>query len=257
MTIVLVHGNPEVAEIWGAMIAELERDDRLDDRRGDQVDDVVTLSPPGFGGFVPDGFGSTSDEYAAWLVDELERFDDPVHLIGHDWGGGHVVRATILRPDLVATLTTDIAGCFAPGYEWHDMAQTWRAEGVGEDAVTAMAAVPLADRTGMFEGLGMNRAAAEACAAAAAAMGPHILALYRSAPESAFEEWSDQLVALERRPPIHVVIATEDHYTGGVAKATHTAERWGATIHRLDGLGHWWMMQDPKRAADLVRSIVA
>jgi pimeloyl-ACP methyl ester carboxylesterase len=107
----------------------------------------------------------------------------------------------------------------------------------------------------MYEGLGMNHAAAEACAAAADGMGPSILSLYRSAPESAFEGWSEQLAALERRPPLHVVIATEDHYTGGVEKATHTAERWGATIHRLDGLGHWWMLEDPRRAADVIRSI--
>jgi pimeloyl-ACP methyl ester carboxylesterase len=248
VTIVLVHGNPEVAEIWGAMLAELDRE---------PLDEIVPLSPPGFGGPVPDGFTSTSDAYAAWLVGELERFDDPVHLIGHDWGGGHVVRATILRPDLVATLTTDIAGCFAPGYEWHDMAQAWRTDGVGEDTVAMMAGLPLGDRIGMYVGLGMNQAAAEACADAAVEMGPHILSLYRSTPESAFGEWSDQLVAIEQRPSIHVVIATEDHYTGGVEKATQTAERWGATIHRLDGLGHWWMMEDPKRAADVVRSIVS
>jgi pimeloyl-ACP methyl ester carboxylesterase len=248
VTVVLVHGNPEVAEIWGAMLAELDRDDGM-------AHDIVALSPPGFGGAVPDGFGSTSDEYAEWLVGELQHFDDPVHLIGHDWGGGHVVRATILRPDLVSTVTTDIAGCFAPGYEWHDMARVWRTEGAGEDTVAAMATVALPERADMFEGLGMNRRAAEACAAAATEMGPHILSLYRSAPESAFEAWSDQMAALERGPAIHVVIATEDHYTGGVEKATHTAERWGATIHRLDGLGHWWMMEDPKRAAAVVRSI--
>ena len=43
--VVLVHGNPETAAIWDPLIAELGRDD------------VVALSPPGFGAPVPDGFG--------------------------------------------------------------------------------------------------------------------------------------------------------------------------------------------------------
>jgi pimeloyl-ACP methyl ester carboxylesterase len=245
MTIALVHGIPEVAEIWSAMIAELGRDD------------VVTLAPPGFGAPVPDGFASTSAEYAEWLVGELEQLEGPVHLIGHDWGGGHVVRATVLRPDLVATLTTDIAGCFAPGYVWHDLAQAWRTEGAGEDNVAMMAALTLGERATLYEDLGMSRAAAEACAAAAPQMGPHILALYRSAPESMFVAVSDALLELPNRPPIHVIVATEDTFTGGVEKARWTADRWGATVHLLDGLGHWWMMGDPERAAELVRSIVA
>ena len=40
---------------------------------------------------VPDGFGATYLDYRDWLVGELERFDAPVDLVGHDWGGGHVV----------------------------------------------------------------------------------------------------------------------------------------------------------------------
>ena len=60
MTVVLVHGNPETAAIWDPLIAALGRDD------------VVTLSPPGFGAPVPDGFGAHSDDYVAWLVGELE-----------------------------------------------------------------------------------------------------------------------------------------------------------------------------------------
>lgn len=35
-----MHGNPEVAELWGPLIAA------LGDR---EVDDCVTVSPPGFG----------------------------------------------------------------------------------------------------------------------------------------------------------------------------------------------------------------
>lgn len=244
MTIVLVHGNPEVAEVWSAMTDELGRDD------------VVALSPPGFGSRMPEGFGSTAPEYAQWLVGEIGRLPGPIHLIGHDWGGGHVITATLLRPDLVTTVTTDIAGVFAPGYEWHDMAQAWRTPGVGEEAIAAMASTPVEERVALYEDLGMNRRAAEACAAHAGEMGPSILALYRSADPTTLQRYGSELAGLDPRPDIHVVIATADTFTGGAEKATFSAQAWGATIHRLEGLGHWWMMQDPARAAAMVRDIV-
>ena len=89
--IVFVHGNPETAAIWDPLIAALGRDD------------VVALSPPGFGAPTPDGWGATSDEYLAWLIGEVEQLDGPIDLVGHDWGGGHVQRlaATAARPDPV------------------------------------------------------------------------------------------------------------------------------------------------------------
>src|ERR1700710_2022152 len=100
MTIVLVHGNPETAAIWDPLRAALGRDD------------VVALSPPGFGAPVPDGFDATSDEYVTWLIDELEALRDagrdPIDLVGHDWGGGHVQRLAAARPDLIRSWATDI-----------------------------------------------------------------------------------------------------------------------------------------------------
>jgi pimeloyl-ACP methyl ester carboxylesterase len=244
MTIVLVHGNPEVSAIWDDLIAELDRDD------------IVCVSPPGFGAPVPDGFGSTAPEYAEWLVGELEQIEGPIHLVGHDWGGGHVIGALVLRPELMASVTTDIAGCFAPGYVWHDLAQLWRTPEVGEETVAGMAAVPLTDRVAMFQGLGMSAGAASACAEAAGEMGPSILSLYRSADESMFEDVSRNVVALPDKPTLHVIVATDDPYTGGPDMAGATADAWGAHVHVLDGLGHWWMMQDPARGAEVIASIV-
>ena len=81
---VLVHGNPETDAVWDPLLAELGRDD------------VVCLSPP--------GFGATVGEYRDWLVGELEAFDGPVDLVGHDWGGGHVVNVAMARPDLLRVL---------------------------------------------------------------------------------------------------------------------------------------------------------
>jgi pimeloyl-ACP methyl ester carboxylesterase len=240
--IVLVHGNPETTAIWDPLRAELGRDD------------VVALSPPGFGAPVPDGWSATSDDYLAWLVAELERLDGTIDLVGHDWGGGHVQRLAAARPDLIRSWVTDIAGAADPEYVWHDLAQVWQTPGDGEAAVEAMAALPLADRTAAFVDVGMTEQAARSCAEAATPeMGRCILALYRSAAQPKMTEWGDELAAAERRPGL-VIIATEDHYTGGETLARRSAARFGADVAVLDGLGHWWMLQDPARGAAALTS---
>ena len=55
-SVVLVHGNPETEAVWDPLLTELGRDD------------VVRLSPPGFGAPIPPGFGATVTEYRDWLV---------------------------------------------------------------------------------------------------------------------------------------------------------------------------------------------
>jgi len=247
MTVVLVHGNPETAAIWDPLIAALGRDD------------VVTLSPPGFGAPVPDGFAAHSDDYVAWLAGELEALQDraPIDLVGHDWGGGHVQRLAATRPDLIRSWVTDIAGCADPEYVWHDMAQVWQTPEAGEAAVAGMAATPHDALVEGFGALGMTDAAARSCAAAATpAMGRCILALYRSAAQPRMSEWGAELERAERRPGL-VVIATEDHYTGGEVLARRSAARFGADVAVLEGLGHWWMLQDPAAGAAALSSFFA
>ena len=64
--------------------------------------------------------------------------------------------------------------------------------------------------------------------------------------------WGDEFEAHPGRPRTLVVIAHDDHYTGGPDSARRVAQRWGASVAELDGLGHWWMMQDPARAAAML-----
>ena len=237
MTIVLVHGNPETAAIWDPLRTELGRDD------------VVALSPPGFGAPAAEGFGATSDDYVRWLESELEGMGSPVDLVGHDWGGGHVVRLACRRPDLMRSWCTDIAGCFDPEYVWHDFAQVWQTPGEGESQVTQTLATPVADRAALYESLGMTPDVARPVADGYdATMGRCILALYRSAAQPAMARWGEELPAAAQRPGL-VIIPTEDPFTGGEALARRSAERADAQVQVLDGLGHWWMVEDPARGA--------
>jgi pimeloyl-ACP methyl ester carboxylesterase len=237
MPVVLVHGNPETAAIWEDLIPLL------------QVDEVVTLSPPGFGAPVPEGFGATAAEYVAWLAGELQQIEGPIDLVGHDWGGGHVMGLVNVAPDLVRSWASDIAGALDPEYVWHDMAQAWQTPEVGEATVAAMVNAPLEARAGIFVANGARpELAARLAEAIDAEMGRCILPLYRSVAQPAMAEFGADLNGLASKPGL-VIIATADEFTGGEALARRTAERTGAQVAVLEGLGHWWMLQDPTAGA--------
>src|ERR1700738_3446844 len=129
----LVHGNPETAAVWDRLAPLLDRGP------------VVRLSPPGFGAPVPPGFTATVEEYRRWLVTELERFEQPVHLVGHDWGGAHVVNVAMTRPELVRSWVSDVIGLFDQDYRWHDRVQVWATPGAGEEAIAAMIDPPVTE----------------------------------------------------------------------------------------------------------------
>ena len=246
MAVIFVHGVPETAAIWDPLLAGLGRDD------------AVTLSPPGFGAPVPDGFGGTSDDYLAWLAAEVEKLGGAPHdLVGHDWGGGHVARLATTRPDLVRSWVMDIAGTLDPDYVWHDLAQVWQAEGQGEELVGAMFSGPPEPRAEALVQAGMTEPAARASAGQLDQQtGRCILALYRSARQPAMATWGKQLEAAERRPLL-VINATADPYAGGPERAHRTAQRLGAQEAVLDGLGHWWMLHDPAQGAKVIRDFLA
>jgi pimeloyl-ACP methyl ester carboxylesterase len=237
MTAVFVHGNPETSAIWGPLIGELGRDD------------IVTLSPPGFGAPLPADFHATYLAYRDWLEDELATIDGPIDLVGHDWGGGHVVNLVMHRPELVRSWVSDIVGVFDPEYVWHDMAQIWQTPGAGEEHVAAMMAGSVEERTQSLASMGLGPDIAPAVAAAQNSdMGAAILRLYRSAAQPALAEVGTALERAAARPGLSI-LATEDHYVGSDHIRRRAAARAGARTEVFDGLGHWWMIEDPVRGA--------
>ncbi|MBV9174712.1 MAG: alpha/beta hydrolase, partial [Chloroflexi bacterium] len=166
------------------------------------------------------------------------------------------LRLVLARPDLVRSWATDIAGCFDPEYVWHERAQVWQTPGAGEAAIAQQLAAPAELVAERYVGLGMSPDAAARCAAAFNEdMGRCILALYRSAAQPRIANWGADLDQARSRPGL-VLIPTEDHFTGGEALARRTATRAGARVEVLTGLGHWWMCQDPRRGATVLRSFV-
>jgi pimeloyl-ACP methyl ester carboxylesterase len=239
--VVLVNGNPETAAVWGPLIAALGRDD------------VVPLAPPGFGSPLPAGFGGTFDEYVAWLAEGLESLGEPVDLLGHDWGANFTFRVACERPDLLRSWAIDTAGVFAPGYSFPDICHVWQTPGAGEEAIAAWLALDVPTRTSVNESLGMTGDVARVLAEALdETMGRCILTLYRSVPEHVLADLGGRAEDASVRPGL-VVVPELDAHTDNESQHRWLADRAGAHLTVLPGMGHWWMLQDPDLAADTLQ----
>ncbi len=237
---VFVHGNPETVAIWGPVKEALSE-------RG--VEDVVTLSPPGFGVPSPPGWDGLPSSYVRWLLEEIEKLDGEIDIVGHDWGAGHVFGLLAEKPTAVRSWAADCAGLLHPDYQWHDMAQVWQTPERGEAAVHAMIELKAEDRTAAYSGLGLPPDIAKSMADGFTAdMGQCILNLYRAAMQPALAQLGSHLVALKPRPGL-VIDATDDPYVGSEL-GREMVERVGAELLTLDGQGHWWMVTSPDKAAE-------
>jgi hypothetical protein len=72
--------------------------------------------------------------------------------------------------------------------------------------------------------------------------------LYRSARQPAMAEAGRTLENAAARPGLSL-LATEDPYIGSNDARRRVADRAGARTGVLDGLGHWWMVEDPASGA--------
>lgn len=232
--LVLVHGNPENAAVWGPLLGALQRDD------------VITLSPPGFGVPTPASFAATVAGYREWLIARLEQFREPVDLVGHDWGGAHVVQVAMARPDLIRSWASDALGLYAPGYVWHPRAQVWQQPGAGEESAKQIFSGTLEERLGVVASLGMTGPAAERVAAGMDdGMGQAVLSLLRSAVQPVMADAGGGLAAARQRPGLALICLQDaGNASGTTQQHREAAQQAGAVIAELE-VGHWWPVTDP------------
>lgn len=239
MPVVLVHGVPETAALWDDL------------RAGLRWEDTVALALPGFGTPRPDGFDATKESYVRWLVGALEDIGEPVDLVGHDWGGAFVVRLVATRPDLVRSWVSDALYLFDPRYRWHRYAVTWQTPAEGERDVAATLAGDPDDRAEAYVHWGVPRGAARRLASwFDARMGAAILDLYRSGTDVS-REWSR---GLELCRPGLVLLPERDPFAVPDLARAVAKRQDGVELVPLEGLGHWWMLQDPTRTGAVLQS---
>jgi pimeloyl-ACP methyl ester carboxylesterase len=239
MPAVLVHGVPETSAIWHRLVAALARDD------------IVTPQMPGFGCPRPSGFDATKEAYVEWLIGEVEKAaaEGPVDLVGHDWGGGLVVRLVSLRPELVRTWAADCAGMGCPRFEWHAFAKIWQTPGEGEAFFERQFDTSPRDVAPVYAAMGVPEDDARRLVTwTDEVMADSILRLYRSATDIA-AEWSPAFVDIPA-PGMALVASDEPFVPEDTIR--EAAERSGARVGELGGVGHWWMLQDPWASATLL-----
>lgn len=230
MTAVFVHGVPDTHRVWHDVIRHLKRTD------------VVALALPGFGEPMPEGFAATKEAYVLWLLDQLDTFEEPVDLVGHDWGGLLVYRAISLRGDRIRSWAAGGAPLH-PDYVWHDAAQAWQTPDVGEQVMQMMTPDMLGPA---LEQAGLTAAqAGETARHVDPVMKDCILKLYRSA-KNVGAEWFPDLAKVDK--PGLVIFGEKDPYVDP-RFGRLLAEETKADFLLLEGCGHWWESERPAEVA--------
>jgi pimeloyl-ACP methyl ester carboxylesterase len=244
MTAVLVHGLMETERIWDDVLPRLDPDS-------------VALTLPGHGVQRPPRFAATKDAYAEWLVSEVGGLPGPLDLVGHGWGGLLVLRAVTGLGLRVRSWVVDNAGAFHPEAEPGELALLAPSP---EQALRRLVQAPAGSPDSMVGhlrllGVPITQASAMGSALNATMAGcavdfhrstfPNVRAGWKVQPE-----WD----APEQPPRLArglVVMPGADPY-GAQTLAREVAAELGADARALDGLGHFWMLEDPGRAADLL-----
>ncbi|MFC8075059.1 alpha/beta fold hydrolase [Streptomyces sp. NPDC057307] len=243
MTVVFVHGVPETPTIWNGVRERIDQP-------------TVALRLPGFGGpRASHPRDRDKEAYAAWLADELRAVDGPVDVVGHDWGGHLAMRVVSAYDVPVRSWVSDVAHGWHPDYQWHEAATYWQRSPEGEESLAGLRESPSGSgRTfgDLLQPRGLSpELAREIDDVHDEEMSAAILALYRSAWPNFHADWGKNV----DRPVVApgLILAPTGDPMAQPARDREVAARFGARLVELDGLTHYWMLQDPERAADVLR----
>ena len=165
-----------------------------------------------------------------------------------------MVRVVSTRPELVRSWVTDAAAIGDVDFEWHEVAKIWQTTGAGEEFFEQQLNVDPDERGAVFEMFGVPHDEAVSMGAwSDRTMADCILALYRSAISVA-KEWGPDFQDIPA--PECILIPSEDPFLSADG-ATRGAQRAGATVTELSGIGHWWMLQEPARGAAALQAFWA
>lgn len=241
MTVVLVHGLPETAQIWDPLRRVLGRDS-------------IALALPGFGVPRPAGFSATKDAYAQWLADQLAAIDGPVDVVGHDIGALLTLRVATASDVPLRSYAVDVADIFHPDHVWPERVQQLQTPGVGEALLRATREAESADpesaaarlaRAGVPDGLATVIGAAHD-----ETMSGCILDFYRSGAPNVAADWWKDVKGPTRSRGLVLLLPDPPEYE---QRSLAVAERLVAQTARLGDLEHCWMAQAPEQVAEVLR----
>ena len=239
--VVFVHGNPGPREDWSDLLPRVG-----EFARG------VAPDFPGYGeAEKPRDFDYTVAGYAKHLDGVLAELGiDRAHLVLHDFGGPWGLAWAVQHPDKFASATLLGTGVLID-YRWHHWARIWRTPVVGE---LFMAAAPSWGFKFLI-GRENPRLSGQDLDKRYQAFRPWptkraVLKLYRSTSESMLAAPAPRLRELDR--PALVLWPTADRYLPGEQAERQREAFPSARVELIEGLGHWFFVEDPERVAALV-----
>ena len=240
--VVFVHGNPGSSEDFDELLPHV----------GDFAR-VLAPDMPGFGKSErATAFAYTVDGFARH-IDEILRHCGVVraHLVLHDFGGPWGLAWAASHADRVRSLVLINVGVL-PGYRYHKYAQLWRTPLLGELSIFATTRAlfkaalnrdnprPLPEKilNRMFDqwDRGTRRA---------------VLSLYRATSAAEVSSVKQGEILAPHALPALVVWGAGDPNIP-VRYADAQAQFFDADIKKVDGAGHWPMIDDPERIRALV-----
>ena len=240
--VVFVHGNPGSSEDFDELLPYV----------GDFAR-VIAPDMPGFGKSErAPAFPYTVDGFARHLEAIQQHFGvTAAHLVLHDFGGPWGLAWAAAHADRVRSLVLINVGVL-PGYRYHKYAQLWRPPLLGELVIFATTRAlfkfslnrdnpkPLPDAIldRMFDqwDWGTRRA---------------VLAMYRATSAAAVSSVRQGEILAPHALPALVVWGAGDPNIP-VRYADAQAQFFDADIQKIDGAGHWPMIDEPERTRALV-----
>ena len=241
--ILFFHGNSDSSLIWEPIAAA------LDDTYRCIVPDLpgygLSTAPPDFD-FTLGGLAS----FAEALYLEL-GLQEPVHLVGHDFGGIIAAAWMASHPERVRTFTVSNA-VFSAAYKWHYWARIWRTPLIGEFSMLTMnrPVFGLELRRGSRK---LSREHIDATyALLTAPVKQTVLKLYRSVRQPSFAGWEERYRQAAIEIPVLVLWGEGDPYIPAAFADTFCARR----VIKVPDAGHWLPAVEPTRVSDELRSFV-
>ena len=176
---------------------------------------------------------------------------EPVHLVGHDFGGIIAAAWMASHPERVRTFTVCNAA-FSAAYQWHYWARIWRAPLVGELSMLTMNRLVF----GLELRRGSRKLSHEQIDSTYALLTPSVkatvLKLYRAVSQPSFAGWEERYGHAAKKIPVLVLWGEDDPYIPSAFAETFGAQR----VVKVPGAGHWLPAVEPTRVSEELLSFL-
>ena len=235
--ILLIHGNPDSADLWDDAVSILKSSHRC-----------IVPDLPGFGRSDISTDVTFNMDYAhTWLASFLSaiKINQPVHLIVHDIGAFYGLPWAIVHPEQIKSICVTNT-LFFSDYKWHFWGRIWRTPLLGELTdylitkwlykINLKGTSPKLTEAYLDKSYKLLRANPKT--------QPTILKVYRAMSPHVFKDWENRYLELTESKPTMVFWGENDNY---IPLKYRYAERFanGQEVNRITDAGHWAVAEEP------------